>query len=149
MTIMVVVLIALVLGLTSVLHLYWAAGGLWPASDEQSLARTVIGANGITAMPNRWLTAAVAICIALAAIWPMIWLRWIVTPAPDWLLTVGMAVLCLVFLGRGVAGFVPAVKRLNSEEPFASLDARYFSPLILGLGLAFAGLLLFDPRGIS
>lgn len=149
MTIMIVAFIALVLGLTSVLHLYWAAGGLWPASDEQGLARAVIGANGITRMPDRWLTAAVAICIALAAVWPMIWLRWIATPAPDWLLTAGMAVLCLVFLGRGVAGFVPAVRKLNSEEPFASLNARYFSPLILVLGLALAGLLLLDPRGIS
>lgn len=138
--------IALVLGLTSALHFYWAAGGMWPASNEQSLARTVIGANGIAAMPDRWLTIAVASCIGLAAIWPMLWLGWIVTPAPDWLLTAGMAVLSFVFIFRGIAGFVPAVRKMNSEEPFATLNARYFSPLIVLLGLIFIVLLLADPR---
>ncbi|MCO6409513.1 MULTISPECIES: DUF3995 domain-containing protein [Hoeflea] len=138
--------IALVLGLTSALHFYWAAGGMWPARDEQSLARTVIGGNGIAGMPDRRLTIAVASCIALAAVWPMLWLGWIVTPAPDWLLTAGMAVLSIVFIARGIAGFVPAVKKRNSEEPFATLNARYFSPLIVLLGLILTVLLLTDPR---
>lgn len=138
--------IALVLGLTSVLHFYWAAGGMWPARDEQSLARTVIGGNGIAGMPDRRLTIAVASCIGLAAVWPMLWLGWIATPAPDWLLTAGMAVLCVVFIARGIAGFIPAVKKMNSEEPFATLNARYFSPLIVLLGLILTLLLLTDPR---
>ena len=138
--------IALVLGLTSALHFYWAAGGMWPARDEQSLARTVIGGNGIAGMPDRRLTIAVASCIALAAVWPMLWLGWIVTPAPDWLLTAGMAVLSIVFIARGIAGFVPAVKKMNSEEPFATLNARYFSPLIVLLGLILTVLRLTDPR---
>jgi hypothetical protein len=142
-----VLFIAFVLGLTAALHFYWAAGGLWPARDEQSLARTVIGGTGITGMPGRGLTAAVAVCIGLAALWPMLWLGWVATPAPDWLLTAGMATLCFVFVARGVAGFVPAVKRMNSEEPFATLNARYFSPLIVLLGLIFTALLLTDPRG--
>lgn len=138
--------IALVLGLTSVLHFYWAAGGMWPARDEQSLARTVIGGNGIAGMPDRRLTIAVASCIGLAAIWPMLWLGWVATPAPDWLLTAGMAVLCVVFIARGIAGFIPAVKKMNSEEPFATLNASYFSPLIVLLGLILTLLLLTDPR---
>lgn len=137
---------ALVLGLTSVLHFYWAAGGMWPARDEQSLARTVIGGNGIAGMPDRRLTIAVASCIGLAAIWPMLWLGWVATPAPDWLLTAGMAVLCVVFIARGIAGFIPAVKKMNSEEPFATLNAHYFSPLIMLLGLILTLLLLTDPR---
>lgn len=138
--------IALVLGLTSVLHFYWAAGGMWPARDEQSLARTVIGGNGIAGMPDRRLTIAVASCIGLAAVWPMLWLGWVATPAPDWLLTAGMAVLCVVFIARGIAGFIPAVKKMNSEEPFATLNACYFSPLIVLLGLILTLLLLTDPR---
>ncbi len=76
----------------------------------------------------------------------MLWLGWIVTPAPDWLLTAGMAVLSMVFIARGIAGFVPAVKKMNSEEPFATLNARYFSPLIVLLGLILTVLLLTDPR---
>lgn len=144
-----VLFIALVLGLTSALHFYWAAGGVWPARDEQSLARAAIGGNGIRKMPPRWITALVAIGIGMAALWPMLWLGWIATPAPDWLLTAGMVALCLVFIARGVAGFVPAVRRMNSEEPFATLNARYFSPLIVLLGLAFIGLLLTNPWWIS
>ena len=143
-----VLFIVLVLGATSALHFYWAAGGLWPGRDEPSLARTVIGANGIGKMPARGLTIVVATCIALAAIWPMLWLGWIATPVPQWLLTTGMIVLCLVFMGRGIAGFVPAVKRMNSEEPFATLNARYFSPLIVLIGMIFIALLLTAP-GVS
>lgn len=138
-------LIAIVLGATALIHLYWAAGGMWPADDEKTLARTVVGSNGIRTMPPRWLTMLVALGIALAAFWPMMWLDWIATPLPHWLVTAGMVVLCLVFLGRGIAGFVPAIKRMNSEEPFATLNARYFSPLIIFLGAAFVYLLSTNP----
>lgn len=145
MTMLLVGLIAVVLGLAAAIHLFWVAGGLWPCSDEQSLARMVIGIKGIRNMPARWLTALVALGIALTAIWPILWLGWIASPLPHWLDTTGMVVLCLVLLGRGFGGYSPAMKRLNCEEPFVTLNARYFSPIIILLGAAFAYLLSTNP----
>ena len=46
----------------------------------------------------------------------------------------------LVFLGRGIAGFTPAWRRLTPEQPFATLDVRYYSPLCLAIGTGFAAL---------
>ena len=51
----------------------------------------------------------------------------------------GLAV-ALVFLGRGVAGFTPAWRRHTPEQPFATLDVRYYSPLCLAIGIGFAAL---------
>ena len=42
-----------------------------------------------------------------------------------------------VFLARGVAGYVPAWRRLQSAEPFTTLDRRYYAPLCLALGTGF------------
>lgn len=136
MTAFLAIAILIVLSVTAALHVYWAAGGLWPADNEAALARTVIGANGIDRMPAPWLTGLVAIGIAAGALWPVLWLGWVRAPLPGWLLTTGMIVLTLIFIGRGIAGFVPAVRAANSEQPFATLDARYFSPLIVAIGLA-------------
>lgn len=131
-----------ILAVAAVLHIYWAAGGLWPGRDEKSLARTVVGSNGIEAMPPRWITGLVSVGIFLAGLWPMFWLGWIDLPLPSWLITAGMIVLTLIFAGRGVAGFVPAVRRANAVQPFATLDRRYFSPLIVAIGLGLTYLLV-------
>ncbi|MEO1745111.1 MAG: DUF3995 domain-containing protein [Pseudomonadota bacterium] len=138
-------LITVILVITATIHAYWAMGGVWPGTDDRSLAKTVVGTNGIETMPPRWITGLVTVAIFAAAFLPMAWLGWISVPLPSWTLTTGMMVLTLIFLGRGLGGFVPAVKRMNSEEPFATLDAKYFSPLILAVGLALSYLLIVNP----
>jgi hypothetical protein len=50
--------------------------------------------------------------------------------------------IALVFLGRGIAGFTSAWRRLTPEMPFARLDVRYYSPLCLVLGAGFIVLAL-------
>lgn len=130
------------LSLTAFIHIYWALGGLWPSTDEQTLSKTVIGSNGINAMPPRWLTALVSIGILGAAIWPVLWLGWIPHPLPDWMVTAGMLVLIAIFILRGLGGFLPVARRMSSEEPFATLNFRYFSPLITILGAMMLYLLL-------
>ena len=47
-------------------------------------------------------------------------------------------VVTLVFLGRGIAGFTPTWRALTPEQPFATLDLRYYSPLCLAIGAGFA-----------
>lgn len=46
-----------------------------------------------------------------------------------------------VFLPRGLAGYLPMFAAMTSEEPFRTLDQRFYSPLCIALGVAFAVLL--------
>lgn len=52
----------------SVLHVYWAVGGVWPGSDEASCARTVIGFPGVDRMPSPASALAVAGLLGIAAV---------------------------------------------------------------------------------
>lgn len=142
MSAIIAVAVFLTLLITAIIHVYWAAGGYWPGTDSRSLAKAVVGTNGIEKMPPNWITGLVSLGIFLAALWPLFWLEWIVLPLPRWSVAAGLIVLTLIFLGRGVAGFVPAIRRANSEEPFASRDRRYFSPLILLIGIGLLYLLI-------
>ena len=65
------------------------------------------------------------------------------TPASPLPALAGLAV-AFVFLARGIAGFTPAWRRLTPEQPFASLDVRYYSPLCLAIGSGFAALAITE-----
>ena len=110
-------LVAIVLVLLAALHLYWGMGGVWPGTDEKTCARAIAGFRGIDRMPSpiQAFTVAGALLAGAAA--------------------------ALVFLGRGIAGYTPAWRRLTPEMPFARNDVRYFSPLCLLLGVSFVVLL--------
>lgn len=142
MSTMIAFSISAVLLVTALAHVYWALGGLWPGRNETELAQTVVGANGIKAMPPRWMTGPVAVAIFVSALWPLIWIGTLPLPVPPILLLVGMVTISGILLLRGVAGFIPAVRRANSEMPFARLDRLYFTPLIVMLGIGYLYLLL-------
>ena len=128
-------ILTLVLAAIAVLHAYWGFGGVWPGSDAADCARRVGGFRGVRAMPSPAACFAVAAAIAIAALVPMFLLgRFGVLSA-----LAGFAV-AVVFLGRGVAGFTPAWRRYTPEQPFATLDVRYYSPLCLAIGIGFAAL---------
>ncbi|MEM6382878.1 MAG: DUF3995 domain-containing protein [Pseudomonadota bacterium] len=137
--------IALLLMAIALLHLHWALGGKWPGTDETSLSHTVFGQNGVDAMPDQSLTAVVSGLIALAALWPLVWVGPLALPLPDWFVGLGMVVLTLVFLGRGVAGYLPAVTNRHAQQPFARLNARLYSPLITAIGVGLFTLLVAGP----
>ncbi|NLH83772.1 MAG: DUF3995 domain-containing protein [Phyllobacteriaceae bacterium] len=130
--------IFVVLTIVALLHAYWAFGGRWPGHDELSLARTVVGSKGITAMPARGPTLVVAVQIFLAGVVASARAGLVPTPLPATAQTVALAALATVFLVRGIAGFTPMFRALQSEEPFATLDRRLYSPLCLALGIGFA-----------
>jgi hypothetical protein len=131
----------IVLATIAALHFYWAVGGLWPGKDEASLAKTVIGAKGIKKMPPQALTLFVSGAILVASLWPLMWRAVIPYALPQLLLWLGMLLLTFVFIGRGIAGYLPFFQRTNCEQPFARLDRHYFSPLCLLIGAGFAVLL--------
>ena len=114
-------------------HAIWTFGGTWPATDEQTLARTVVGTPGITRMPPRWMAGLVAILILGAGFWAL----FLSDPAPNSLLTLGGAVLAAIFLARGIAGYTTKWRALTPEEPFASFDKKVYAPLCLWVGVGF------------
>ena len=123
-------------------HFFWAVGGFWPGKDEVSLARTVIGEKNISRMPPRLLTLAVVAAIFIASLWPLMWRSIIPYSLPQGFLWLGMLVMMMVFLGRGVIGYLPFFTDRMCEQPFARLNALYFSPLCLAIGAGFMALLI-------
>ena len=136
--------VAIVLGVAlsaiSALHLYWAFGGVWPASDESSLIKTVIGDPKLRRMPPFGMTIVVVFALAGAALVALL-LAFRLLVSLDMLITLAGILLALVFLGRGVAAYIPAWREKHPLEPFARLDRAVYSPLCLALGAGFLFLL--------
>jgi len=141
MTVLALVLSA-VLTLFAALHVYWGIGGIWPGSDPRSCARAVVGIAGIEAMPSMSASLAVAAAIIAAALVALALGGLFASPFEQVPLAGAALFIGLVFLGRGIAGFTPAWRRLTPEMPFARLDMRYYSPLCLVIGAGFAFLAL-------
>ena len=120
-------------------HLLWAFGFTWPIRDEALLVRTVVGTPGATKMPNRLLTFVIALWIFAAGI---VALSIADHDSGGILWTIIGAVLALIFLGRGVAGYTPQWRASHAAEPFAALDRKFYSPLCLWIGVGFALLVL-------
>lgn len=136
------ILLAVLLAVIAMLHGYWALGGQWPGHGDTPLHRIVIGRKGMTGMPPRWLTALVAAAILLAAIWPLLWAALIPYALPQTLIMLGVWALAAIFLLRGISGFTPAFSATLFDEPFHSLNRRYYSPLCLLIGAGFLALIL-------
>lgn len=118
----------------SLAHFLWSLGKTWPIRDERLLAKTVVGRPGIEKMPPRILSFMVAVAVLAAGI---VALSLADPEAGGWWLD-GLGVLIgLVFLARGVVGYLPFWAALTPEEPFRTLDRKNYSPLCLILGIGF------------
>ncbi len=137
--------LASLLGVIAGLHAYWGRGGLWPAASEDELIATVIGNARAKRMPSPGLCLLVALAIAVTAVWPLLLVQISGTAAFRPLILLGGFAIMAVFLLRGLAGFLPAWRRLHPREPFASYDRRYYSPLCLLIAAGYAVLLLQGP----
>jgi len=143
-----VIFVAAAIGIVSIalalLHAYWAFGGVWPGTDSRSCALAVVGFKGVDRMPPAPAALAVTLALIIVA-WIALSLGGLAhdiwSPVPLPLLGLLAAA---VFLGRGIAGYMPAWRRLAPELPFARNDVRYFSPLCLVIG---SGLLILSLRG--
>ena len=139
--------LALVLVAASLLYLLWAAGVTFPFASEQALARALIGRRGITRLPSRaaFLYLAVLLIAAALAAFLLGGYSQAVPQSKPFLAPVGL-LLALVFLGRGVAGVLPAFERAAPEQPYLSLNRRIYSPLCFAAGLGFLFLTLALPN---
>jgi hypothetical protein len=136
------IVLAAVLGVLSLLHLSWGFGFYWPGKDSVSLAEAVGGVPPGRRMHPTWMCVAVALAIAAGA--AVILAFSAGSPGDPWrgLSFLAYVVLFGVFLGRGVAGFVPAIWRRTEGTPFHRLNRLYYSPLCLliaaGMAVNFA-----------
>jgi hypothetical protein len=142
MTIAIALALLVVLGAIALLHAYWALGGFWPGRNEAELIAKVAGAARATRMPAPAITWAVALAIAVTALAPLLVGGLVRTPLPNAAIAALGVVIGLVFLMRGIAGYLPAWRRKYPREPFATRDVRYFSPLCLVIAAGYAALLL-------
>ncbi|MGH1369628.1 MAG: DUF3995 domain-containing protein [Maritimibacter sp.] len=127
--------ILVILAVTGAIHALWALRIWWPIADEEALARAVVGAKGITRMPSAMMTWVVVVAIVLGILWTMALSGWIALPLPDWMVTGGGLLMAAVLLVRGIGTYFAGLFGMKAEEPFSTLNARYYSPVIILLGV--------------
>lgn len=134
-------LLTVILLLVAVLHAIWGLKIWWPIADERRLARTVVGAREIEEMPAPFACFLVAVALLIGITLPWITFGYLALPfGPSGLYLLALGGFAAVLLLRGVAGYTTAFRRIFPEEPFRSLDRRFFSPLCLALGAGYATL---------
>lgn len=138
MSMLVAALVFVVLLGVSIAHFLWAFGSRWPIRDPALLARTVVGRPGITRVP-RFAALVVAILVLAAGI---VALSLADHSAGGLSLSIAGIGLGLLFIARGAIGYTASWRDRFSEEPFATLDRKNYSPVCLGLGAGFFLLVL-------
>lgn len=138
MSMFIAALVFVVLLAVAIAHFLWAVGSPWPIRDPALLARTVIGKPGVTRVPR--LAALVVSLLVLAA--GVIALALADHTGGGVGLTLLGILLAAIFLGRGILGYTKGWRAMFSEEPFATLDRKNYSPLCLAIGVGFVILVI-------
>jgi hypothetical protein len=120
-------------------HLLWSFGRTWPIRDEQLLAQTVVGTPGVTRMPSRLVSLAVAVGTLAAGI---VALSLADRDSGGAGLTLAGIACALPFLWRGAVGYTADWIASTPEPSFRFNDRRVYSPLCLFVGVGFVALVL-------
>lgn len=139
MSMVVASLVCVALLIVSFAHFMWGFGRKWPVADEAMLARIVIGRPGVTRMPPWYRSLALAILALAGAVFVLAIAD---HDAGGGLMTLVGAGIGALFVGRGIAGYLPAWRRTHSEEPFRTNDVRVYSPLSLVIGIGLLALVV-------
>jgi Protein of unknown function (DUF3995) len=127
------------------LHVAWGLGLRWPGSDETTLVGLVVGYRR-DHMPSAQQCFVAALAIFAAAAVVALLGGLVRLPIAPGLVTLSGLGATAVFLGRGVAGYLPAWRTHFPREPFATLDRRIYSPLCLCIAATCAILLFNEAR---
>lgn len=146
MTTLLAVVLWAVLAAIAVLHAAWGLGSHWPCASEESLVATAGGTPGAKRMYPSSACFTVAAMLTGVSAWPLFAAGLLPTAWPGWLTLLAGGAIAAVFIARGIAGYVPAWRRLHSAEPFATLDRRVYAPLCFALGAGFITILLRGPQ---
>ena len=117
----------------AIAHFLWSIGRSWPIRDPDLLPRAVIGMPGVTRVP-RLASFGVAVAVTLTGIVALALADDTGGGVP---LTILGGLVALVFLGRGILGYLPQWAARTPVEPFRTLDRKTYSPLCLALGVGF------------
>lgn len=123
-------------GAVAAVHALWGLGSTWPEANEEALARSVVG-DGRRRMPPAWQCFAVAVVLALVAVWPFFMLGRGDVP----LVLAGSFAIGGLFVVRGLAAHSPRWRSRFHDEPFATRDRRYYSLFCLLVGVGYLALL--------
>lgn len=138
----------------ALLHVYWAAGGVWGRGVAvPTRAPTGAAANGPRLFnPSRAGTLAVAAGLFLAALVVLGRLGIRAAPVPGWVFVWGNWLLALAFLARAVGEFryVGLFKRVRGTD-FANWDTWLFTPLclLIAASVAIINYLYVNGRGTA
>lgn len=139
--------LAIALGSLGFLHLLWAVGVSFPFSNQQSLARSVVGRRGITRLPSHTSVALLGVLLLCGAAAAIIMGHFHdVFPTLKYLLVPVGLFLSAIFFLRGVVGVLPAFERATPEQPYLTLNRRLYSPLCVLIGLGFLTLTFTLPN---
>jgi len=120
-------------------HFLWAIGRTWPIRNEQLLAETVVGTEGVTRMLSRWLSLLKAVFFIAAGVVALALADHDGNGAPLTLLGVPLAA---IFLARGAASYTAKWQARHTHPNFRLNDKRVYSPLSLFIGTGFAVLVI-------
>ena len=134
-----------VLTAIAAVHVYWAFGGLWPATSEPELVRMVVGMANGQQMPALSGTLMVAFLVFAGGVVALV--RSMSLPRlMAWIPLIGSIVLAAVFLGRGAFTYAVAAGLADwpypLAAPFQTLDQMLYAPLCLAIGTGFSILVL-------
>ncbi|MBO0779425.1 MAG: DUF3995 domain-containing protein [Ktedonobacteraceae bacterium] len=133
------ILIAVVFALDGLLHLYWATGRVWPASDQLSLIQLVLNSNKTRLLRPRTLVSIAGILFlgALTALARVHRLGVLGQLMPEPLLQLGILVIATGLLLRGLAGIGWVFGWLAAKSAlFYRLNLLVYTPLCLVLFVA-------------
>jgi len=139
MNMLIASLVCIALLAISLAHFMWAFGRRWPIKDPSILARTVIGYAGVDTMPPWYRSLAIAVLTLIASVFVLA-LADHDSGGPN--MSLFGVLVGLIFLVRGIIGYLPFWRRLTPEEPFRTNDFRVYSPLCLLIGIGFLALVL-------
>lgn len=139
MTILAVLLFLAILTVAGA-HALWATGSAFPAKNRKQLSKAAIGFRGPDRMPQAWLIVIVACALLFSALWALVLGGLISMPA--WLAVFVGILVALVYLARGVAGYMRFWQLLTPKKPFRRLDRIYYSPFSLLVGIGFVILII-------
>ncbi|WP_299775546.1 DUF3995 domain-containing protein [uncultured Pseudoteredinibacter sp.] len=137
LSVVVAILVAVIMLLVSLFHFYWAFGGEYGLQSSGPVME-----EGVEFKPPAAVIFVVACLLAGLAVLSL-QLVWPWQPIKEYIAYVGYLI-SFVFIVRSIGDFkyVGFFKKVYNSD-FANLDTKYFSPLILLLGVCFGVLSVF------
>ena len=111
------ILVVIILLGIAVLHLLWAVGSHWPAKDEATLAKTVVGSKDIQKMPPRLASLLVAMVLIGAAHVVLAYAGLMQGFMLFQMYRIILVAMILVFSFRGLAAYTPHWRAMAIKRP--------------------------------